>query len=191
MYRTTIIDNDKISGKIQSKDKISNYVSGKELKCGDKIKVIYACNGALGANEKTGVVVEQVPPYAIINGFCEYEDGVVIRIDSNNNAHKFWKVGLNGKYEILKRANNKKYIELDVLIDDKKTKVITKDSVGVARCKQGDRFIEAYGIIIAIANAYNISKEKRAALVDALYNDVKSLKDYSSEELLNELKKRI
>lgn len=172
---------------------MKNVVTGNKLRVGDKIRIINATVGAYGSNDCVGVVVDRVPFGVRVSGLGCGEDTILVKLDKETGFKNsvYWGVGVNGLYEILHRQPKKKHIEIDVIIKDKMTKVVIDNKVGVAKCKEEDSFNEAYGLILAIAGAYGLSREKREALVDALYDDIKTLEEYDSLEILEELKNRI
>lgn len=176
---------------------MGRMVNGYRLKAGDRVRVIDATCGAYGANGGTGTVVtyvrEGTSKESIIGGLPSFRTGtLIIKMDKPTGAYgrTYWRVGKAGTYELIE--DRRKHYEVDVVIKGDTTKVIVNnEKVGISKCKEEDTFIEAFGVILAIANAYNLSKEKREALVDALYGDNKKLEDYDSVELLDELKSRV
>lgn len=174
--------------------KMKNVVTGDKLRVGDRIEIINAGIGAYGANYCTGVVIDKFPVGVKCSGAGNGTgDSIAVKLDKpagySNNT--YWSVSICGLYEIIERPKQKKHIEIDVIIKDDVTKVVVGNKVGVSKCKDEDTFNEAYGVILAVAGAYGLSKEKREALVDALYDDVKKLEDYDSLEILEELKSRV
>lgn len=172
---------------------MKNIVKGKKLRVGDRVRVINAGVGALGANDCTGTIIEEFPIGARINGLGRGENNILIKLDNPTGfkLNIYWGLSINGTYEIIERPKRKKFFEIDVIIKNDSTKVVVGDKVGASKCKEEDSFNEAYGIILAVAKAYGLSNEKREALVDALYDDVKTLEDYDTLEIIDELKSRV
>lgn len=171
---------------------MGKIVNGFKLRVGDRVKVINATMGALGANGEVGTIVEYNGSESNISGLKEFRDStIVVKLDEPSRIYgtRYWRVGKSGSFELL--SSRKSHMEVDVIIKDDITKVVIGDKIGVSRCKEEDTFNEAYGVILAVASAYNLDKEKRTALIDALYDGVKTLEDYDSEELLDELKSRV
>lgn len=170
---------------------MKTVVHGRKLKVGDRIKVINAGSGALGANGVMATVVEKAPKNERISGLSAYRPSLMIKLDKVHSKYftSYWRVSLDGKYEV---QTTKKHIEMDVLIKNNVTKIVAGDKVGVARCNYSeDRFNEAYGVILAVARAYKLDDEKFQAIVDALYDDIKKIEDYNTLELIEELKARV
>ena len=172
---------------------MNKRVKGNELRVGDRVKVIHAGVGALSANDCTGTIIEDFPVDTRPCGLGRGDNTILIKLDNPTGFRKnvYWGLSANGVFEIIEKQRRKKHIEIDVIIKNDLTKVVVGDKVGVSRCKAEDRFNEAYGVILAVAGAYGLNKEKREALVDALYDDVKTLEDYDTLEILDELKSRV
>ena len=172
---------------------MNKRVRGNKLRVGDRVRVIHAGIGALGANDCTGTIIENFPMGIRTSGLDRGEDTISIKLDKPTGFKQnlYWGLSMDGIYEIIERPKRRKHIEVDVIIKDDLTKVVVGDKVGVSRCKEEDSFNEAYGVILAVAGAYGLSNEKREALVDALYDDVKTLEDYDTLEILDELKSRV
>lgn len=172
---------------------MKNIVNGNKLRVGDRIRVINAGVGAFGANDHIGTIIDNVPVGTKPSGLGRGDNTILIKLDKptvfRNNV--YWGLSKNGLYEIIERPRRKKFFEIDVIIKNDSTKVVIGNKVGASKCKEEDSFNEAYGIILAVAGAYGLSKEKREALVDALYDDVKTLEDYDTLELIEEIKERI
>ena len=172
---------------------MGRIVKGNKLKVGDIVKVIDATRGAYGANDRVGVVVDRGNiNEEKISGLQPFKGDLIIKLNNPAGFKRniYWRVGFSGEYEIL-TSNRKQHFDIDVVVKGYETKVVIGDKVGTSRCKEEDDFNEAYGIILAVAGAYKLSKEKREALVDALYDGVKTLEDYDSLEIINELKSRV
>lgn len=169
-------------------------VRGHELKIGDKVMVLNATMGAFGANGHTGIIIKETPFDARVYGLSKVrENTILIKLDEKtiDGQAIYWRVGAHGIYELLERPIRKKHIEVDVIIKDGTTKVVIGEKVGVSKCKEEDMFNESYGKILAVAGACGLSEEKRRAIVDALYDDVKTLEDYDTLEIIDELKSRL
>lgn len=172
---------------------MGRVVKGSKLRIGDRVRVINATSGAYGANNKVGVIVDRGDiPEVRISGLRAFQDSLIIKLDNPTGfkGNIYWRVGSSGEYEVLE-SNRKQFFDIDVIIKGDATKVLIGDKVGSSICKEDDDFNEAYGIILAVARAYKLSEEKRKALVDALYDGVKTLEDYDSLEIINELKSRV
>lgn len=170
---------------------MNKRVKGNKLRVGDRVRVIYAGIGASGANGYTGTIIENFPLEICASGLGRGKDTILIKLDKPAGFMKniYWGLDIDGIYEIIPKR--KKHIEVDIIIKDDLTKVVVGDKVGVSRCKEEDSFNESYGVILAVARAYGLSNEKREALVDVLYDDVKTLEDYDTLEILDELKSRV
>lgn len=172
---------------------MNKIVNGYDLRVGDRVRVVNATIGALGANDCIGTVISEIPKNAQPNGLREDMEIITLKLEKPTGVRKsaYWRVGAYGTYEVLSETKRKKHIEIDVIIKEDITKVIIDDKIGMAKRKKEDKFNEAYGIILAVASAYKLSAKTREALVDALYDDIKTLKEYDSLELLDELKNRV
>lgn len=172
---------------------MNKRVEGNELRVGDRVRVIYAGVGALSANGCTGTITENFPMGIRTSGLGREEVAITIKLDRPAGIKKniYWRVSVDGIYEIIERPKTIKHIEVDVIIKDDLTKAIVSDKVGVSRCKEEDNFNESYGVILAVARAYGLSNEKIEALANVLYDDVKTLEDYDTLEILDELKSRV
>ena len=169
-------------------------MNGRMLKVGDRVEVINAGIGAHGANKKIGTVVDakDVPVGSTISGLGSFHGGLILKLDVPHEFFKtyYWRVSLDGEYKLL--STKKTYKEIDVIISGNKTKVVMEDKVGTATCNNSvDRFDEAYGVILAVARAYGLDAEVINRIVDALYDDIPTLEDYETEDILKELMNRI
>lgn len=150
-------------------------VNGQVLKVGDRIRIIYAGMGARGANGKVGTVVKNfgIGREGEVSGLAIWMGGLMVKLDEPTGFanKKYWRVSDSGRYELLSptRLREKKHFDSDVAI----------------KCN------EAYGVILAIARAYKLDNDKVNAIVDALYGDNKTLEDYDTFEILDELRSRV
>lgn len=172
---------------------MNKRVKGNELRVGDRVRVIYAGVGALSANGCTGTIIKNFPLEICASGLDRGKDTILIKLDrpTGFKQNLYWGLSMDGIYEIIEKPKRRRHIEVDVIIKDDLTKVVIGDKVGVSRCKEEDSFNESYGVILAVARAYGLSNEKREALVNVLYDDVKTLEDYDTLEILDELKSRV
>lgn len=170
---------------------MSKIINGRKLKVGDKIRIINAGMGSYAVNGMKATVVDSAPFEAMVRGLGSLTGGVLIRLDQPQRAgFSYWRISFNGEYELL--STRKSYLDIDVIIRGDVTKVVIGNKIGTSRCKsEEDNFNEAYGIMLAVARAYGLDEKKINNIVDALYDDVKNIEEFSTKELIEELNKRL
>ncbi|WP_415276540.1 hypothetical protein [Clostridium perfringens] len=112
----------------------------------------------------------------------EYEIGNIYEVSESCFDRKRQVISINKKG----RAN----LELDVLINNGTTKVVFNDKVGVARKKDEDSCDYRLGIILATMRALEVDEEVIQKTIDAWFNE-NPLKDFTIEELLDEIRERV
>lgn len=96
-------------------------------------------------------------------------------------------------FELVKEEKSK-VTDIEVITKGNQTKVIIGDKVGIAKCDSSvDSFDSKKGILIATARALKIDKKKVDKIIDVLFDDLEqfTIKDIPSEELIEELYKRL
>lgn len=77
---------------------MSIYLKAKECDIGDRIKILNSGEGALGADDKTGVIVA----YSVVNteGLGPGKPGIKVKLDGSSSV---WKISKEADVKILQK----------------------------------------------------------------------------------------
>ena len=169
---------------------------------------------------KVGDIVRlEVPGGCTLRAGCHSDSGFagglterMVHILHKHNQFKVLNVDQNGKTMLLENGGSYRwdmrwfkkvevgvpasyvpdtvYLNTDVMLNGNKTTVQILGRTGTAVRNKMDRNKLEMGVLIATARALGFDKEKVEQMIDVVYGDIRRLKDYSTEELLQELIQR-
>ena len=158
---------------------------------GDKIKIINAGSGAYGANGSIGVVTNEPSEHGLSRLDCGFNVKIL-------DTDEVWKVSVNGEYEVLSYHRRKRISGAECVLftfDGNKTtaKLTENNKVGETIKSKEDENDDKIAMIISLAKALELEKDKIDGIVEVLFDKVKEkeIKDFTNYELKRELVRRI
>ena len=128
----------------------------------------------------------------------KYLDQEIIQvklISCNNNPRGSKIFGVRERcFELLpeiKDIKKRKHIPIDIIVEGDTIKSIYDNNIGTAKKNPIDSFDINFGIILSTMRALGMSKRLIEDFIDVYFKDKRFLENCTSEELINELSRRI
>ena len=91
----------------------------------------------------------------------------------------------------MKDIKKRKHIPIDIIVEGNTIKSICNNNIGISKTNPADSFDINFGIILSTMRALGMSKRLIEDFISIYYKDRRFLEDCTSEELINEISKRL